>query len=147
MIKTFIIFLSVFLVSNITNASERAPTINVGVYISQPFVMSENNKLTGLAVDLWLGYASKNGLKTIFTEYPTIDALLNLWGKKIKRTERRQLAKDPFRRKSACLYTMWIRFGEAVTIHSSSQNHCALTGPALSAVASKGSVRNSVSSR
>ncbi|EBE1641804.1 transporter substrate-binding domain-containing protein [Salmonella enterica] len=77
MIKTFIIFLSVFLVSNITNASERAPTINVGVYISQPFVMSENNKLTGLAVDLWLGYASKNGLKTIFTEYPTIDALLN----------------------------------------------------------------------
>ncbi|CAD6110820.1 transporter substrate-binding domain-containing protein [Escherichia coli] len=77
MIKTFIILLIIFSMPDMTFASEQDNTVKVGIYISQPFVMNEKNQLTGLAIDLWQGYASKTGLKPHFIEYPTIDALLS----------------------------------------------------------------------
>ncbi|EBG1722272.1 transporter substrate-binding domain-containing protein [Salmonella enterica] len=50
--------------------------VRVGVYISQPFVMSEQGNLTGLAIDLWNSFAGEKKLETEYINFPTINGLL-----------------------------------------------------------------------
>ncbi|ECH9262280.1 transporter substrate-binding domain-containing protein [Salmonella enterica subsp. enterica] len=51
--------------------------VKVGLYVSQPFVMPEQNQMSGLAIDLWKGFARKKKLESEYIEFSTINGLLN----------------------------------------------------------------------
>lgn len=45
--------------------------VNVGIYVSPPFVVAENNTFDGMAIDLWEVVAGKLDLATHYVAYPT----------------------------------------------------------------------------
>lgn len=53
-----------------------ARVVNVGVYVSPPFVAAENNSYDGMAIDLWEVVASNLDLATRYVAYPTIRELV-----------------------------------------------------------------------
>lgn len=50
--------------------------LRVGFYVSPPFVMKEENRLTGMAVELWERTASEFGRQFDYQEFPTIRELV-----------------------------------------------------------------------
>src|SRR5690606_21151803 len=50
--------------------------VNVGVYVSPPFVIAENNTFGGMAIDLWEIVAGKLDLATHYVAYPTFRELV-----------------------------------------------------------------------
>ena len=50
--------------------------IKVGVHISPPFVMIDQGKLTGMAVDLWADLSQELNLKSTYIEYETVQELI-----------------------------------------------------------------------
>ncbi|EBP3305637.1 transporter substrate-binding domain-containing protein [Salmonella enterica subsp. enterica] len=58
-------------------ASPSFQHVKVGVYISQPFVMAEQNQMSGLAIYLWKGFAREKKLESEYIEFSTINGLLD----------------------------------------------------------------------
>ncbi|MDQ0326890.1 ABC-type amino acid transport substrate-binding protein [Rhodopseudomonas julia] len=56
-------------------ASPRA--VDVGLYMSPPFVMEKDKRYEGMAIDLWETIAGRLNFKTDYQTYPTIAALLD----------------------------------------------------------------------
>jgi polar amino acid transport system substrate-binding protein len=54
-----------------------ARVVNVGVYVSPPFVVAENNSYDGMAIDLWEIVAGNLDLATRYEAYPTIRKLVD----------------------------------------------------------------------
>jgi ABC-type amino acid transport substrate-binding protein len=52
-------------------------TVTAGVYVSPPFVLSEDGLHTGMAIELWHALALRAGLATRFVEYPTLRELVD----------------------------------------------------------------------
>ena len=50
--------------------------VNVGIYVSPPFVVAENNTFDGMAIDLWEVVAGKLDLATHYVAYPTFRELV-----------------------------------------------------------------------
>lgn len=50
--------------------------LNVGVYVSPPFVMKNGAHYSGMAIDLWEATARPLGLSYSYREYPTFEALI-----------------------------------------------------------------------
>lgn len=48
----------------------------MGVHISPPFVMIDQGKLTGMAVDLWADLSQELNLKSTYIEYETVQELI-----------------------------------------------------------------------
>ncbi|WP_235911970.1 transporter substrate-binding domain-containing protein [Mesorhizobium xinjiangense] len=58
--------------------TEPAPgAVNVGVYVSPPFVVAQNGTYDGMAIELWEAIAGKLNLATRYVAYPTIRDLVN----------------------------------------------------------------------
>ncbi|EBA9765677.1 hypothetical protein CFJ40_26395 [Salmonella enterica] len=58
MIRMVIFFMSLLTFCPVTVfASPSVQHVKVGLYISQPFDMAEQNQMSGLAIDLWKGFA------------------------------------------------------------------------------------------
>lgn len=55
--------------------ADRQP-IQVGLYLSPPFVIEANGKYSGMAVELWNSLATATGLRSEFRLFPTVGALL-----------------------------------------------------------------------
>lgn len=53
-----------------------ARAVDVGVYVSPPFVVAENNSYDGMAIDLWERVAGNLGLATRYVGYSTIRELV-----------------------------------------------------------------------
>lgn len=51
-------------------------TVKVGVYVIPPFMMKKGDGYQGIAYDLWQAVAHREGLVSVFVEYPTVAALL-----------------------------------------------------------------------
>ncbi|BAY66555.1 extracellular solute-binding protein [Calothrix brevissima NIES-22] len=49
----------------------------VATRVIPPFVISENNQLSGFSIDLWRSIANKTGIKSEFVEYSTVADLLS----------------------------------------------------------------------
>jgi polar amino acid transport system substrate-binding protein len=54
-----------------------ARLVNVGVYVSPPFVIAENNTYDGMATDLWEAVAGDLNLGTRYVAYPTLRELVD----------------------------------------------------------------------
>ncbi|WP_323455109.1 transporter substrate-binding domain-containing protein [Rhizobium sp. Root491] len=54
-----------------------ARLVNVGVYVSPPFVVADNNRYDGMATDLWEAVASDLNLATRYVAYPTLRELVD----------------------------------------------------------------------
>ncbi|MCR4268034.1 transporter substrate-binding domain-containing protein [Nitratireductor sp. ZSWI3] len=57
--------------------SGTARSVNVGVYVSRPFVTEQAGGYDGMAIDLWEKIAGNLGLATHYVAYPTIRALVD----------------------------------------------------------------------
>lgn len=51
--------------------------VRVGVYVSPPFVIEENGRFTGMAVELWQALAEAQGLQSDYRAFPTVRALID----------------------------------------------------------------------
>ncbi|QEN85973.1 transporter substrate-binding domain-containing protein [Labrys sp. KNU-23] len=58
-----------------TTTTTRKP-LNVGVYVSPPFVMKDGARYSGMAIDLWEATARPLGLSYSYHEYPTFETLI-----------------------------------------------------------------------
>ncbi|WP_245505767.1 transporter substrate-binding domain-containing protein [Rhizobium sullae] len=54
-----------------------ARLVNVGVYVSPPFVIADNNTYDGMATDLWEAIAGDLNLGTRYVAYPTLRELVD----------------------------------------------------------------------
>ncbi|MHC1551510.1 transporter substrate-binding domain-containing protein [Phyllobacterium sp. K27] len=54
-----------------------ARLVNVGVYVSPPFVITDNNTYDGMATDLWEAVAGDLNLGTRYVAYPTLRELVD----------------------------------------------------------------------
>jgi polar amino acid transport system substrate-binding protein len=54
-----------------------ARAVNVGVYVSPPFAVAENNSYDGMAIDLWEVVAGNLDLATHYVAYPTFRELVD----------------------------------------------------------------------
>jgi ABC-type amino acid transport substrate-binding protein len=54
-----------------------ARAVNVGVYVSPPFAVAENNSCDGMAIDLWEVVAGNLDLATHYVAYPTFRELVD----------------------------------------------------------------------
>lgn len=54
-----------------------ARLVNVGVYVSPPFVIADNNTYDGMATDLWEAVAGDLNLGTRYVAYPTLRELVD----------------------------------------------------------------------
>lgn len=54
-----------------------ARLVNVGVYVSPPFVIADNNTYDGMATDLWEAVAGDLNLATRYVAYPTLRELVD----------------------------------------------------------------------
>ncbi len=78
MIRMVIFFMSLLTFCPVTVfASPSVQHVKVGLYISQPFVMAEQNQMSGLAIDLWKGFAREKKLESEYIEFSTINGLLD----------------------------------------------------------------------
>ncbi|HDY3404703.1 TPA: transporter substrate-binding domain-containing protein [Salmonella enterica] len=78
MIRMVIFFMSLLTFCPVTVfAAPSVQHVKVGLYISQPFVMPEQNQMSGLAIDLWKGFAREKKLESEYTEFSTINGLLD----------------------------------------------------------------------
>lgn len=50
--------------------------LTVGIYVSPPFVMKQDGRLTGMAIDLWAALAAKLGLQFEYKEIATVRELV-----------------------------------------------------------------------
>lgn len=57
-------------------ASAQPQTLNVGVYVSPPFVLKDEDGFSGMAVDLWNAIADRLELEARFAEYESPRALV-----------------------------------------------------------------------
>lgn len=55
-------------------------SVEVGLYISPPFVMQKDDAYTGMAVDLWESFAESLDLATAYRVYPTVRELVAATG-------------------------------------------------------------------
>jgi ABC-type amino acid transport substrate-binding protein len=60
-----------------TESETPARVVNVGVYVSPPFVVAENNSYDGMASDLWEVVAGNLDLATHYVAYPTFRELVD----------------------------------------------------------------------
>jgi polar amino acid transport system substrate-binding protein len=51
--------------------------VSVGLYLSPPFVIQEQGRFTGMAVELWESIAASQGLQSQYRPYPTVSALID----------------------------------------------------------------------
>ncbi|WP_299599271.1 transporter substrate-binding domain-containing protein [uncultured Microbulbifer sp.] len=52
-------------------------TVDVGLYLSPPFVMEEGESYTGMAIDLWQDIARDQNLKSVYRIYPDLRSLVD----------------------------------------------------------------------
>jgi polar amino acid transport system substrate-binding protein len=58
-------------------APQAKQSVRVGLFISPPFVMQEQNRFTGMGVDLWESIAASQGMQSEYRLFPTIRALID----------------------------------------------------------------------
>jgi polar amino acid transport system substrate-binding protein len=58
-------------------APQAKQPVMVGLFISPPFVMQEQNRFTGMAVELWESIAGALGIQSQYRPFPTIRALID----------------------------------------------------------------------
>ncbi len=58
------------------DAQEMPRSVQVGVYVSEPFVEKDGEFYTGMAIDLWHDIATRLNLATRFIEYPNYTELI-----------------------------------------------------------------------
>ena len=51
--------------------------VSVGLFLSPPFVMQEQGRFTGMAVELWESIAGPQGIQSEYRPFPTIRALID----------------------------------------------------------------------
>jgi polar amino acid transport system substrate-binding protein len=51
--------------------------VSVGLYLSPPFVMQEQGRFTGMAVELWESIAGPQGMQSEYRPFPTVRALID----------------------------------------------------------------------
>jgi ABC-type amino acid transport substrate-binding protein len=51
--------------------------VSVGLYLSPPFVIREQDHFTGMAVELWESIAGKEGFQSEYRTFPTVGALID----------------------------------------------------------------------
>lgn len=61
---------------SVTPPTENQP-LKVGIHLSPPFVMQENNNYTGMAIDLWDLLSTNLGVQSEYKEYNTVSELIN----------------------------------------------------------------------
>jgi len=69
-----LILLSVF--TAVSNKTEREVPIRVGVTLSPPYVFNDNNRLTGVSIDLWKIICDTLGLEYKLQYYKTLDSIM-----------------------------------------------------------------------
>lgn len=63
--------------AELRGAQPEERTVEVGLYVSPPFVMQQNGRFTGMAMDLWEALASKLRLRSEYRVLPTIKELVD----------------------------------------------------------------------
>ncbi|MDH7787591.1 polar amino acid transport system substrate-binding protein [Ochrobactrum sp. 19YEA23] len=73
----FIAFLSAFSqAANAQGPTEPSKPVQVGVYVSEPFVNNEGNGYSGMAIDIWRNIAARLNIKSHYVEYPNYSDLM-----------------------------------------------------------------------
>ncbi|MFO0990856.1 MAG: transporter substrate-binding domain-containing protein [Hyphomicrobiales bacterium] len=72
----FAVVAAIFIVIPVVRAQE-PPIVRAAVGVLPPFVVKEDNQLTGFSVDLWNEIATRLAIKTTYQEVSDVDELLN----------------------------------------------------------------------
>lgn len=51
--------------------------VTVGLYLSPPFVVQEQGRFTGMAIELWESLAASQGIRSEYRSFPTVRALID----------------------------------------------------------------------
>ncbi len=69
-----------FLAAGSTAAQETRQAgqpVRVGLYLSPPFVMQEQSRVSGMAIELWESLARSQGIESEYRTFPTVRALID----------------------------------------------------------------------
>ncbi len=80
-LRLIVTLLALFMAAPLTAQAQDAgtttpETVDVGLYMSPPFVMEKDGHYTGMAIDLWEALAKARGIDYRYRPYKTISALL-----------------------------------------------------------------------
>ena len=73
---SFILLLTVLWPQGAALAQQSSESLKVGVFVNPPFVMREDGRYTGMAVELWETLATKLGREFTYAEFETIHDLV-----------------------------------------------------------------------
>ncbi|MER9329626.1 transporter substrate-binding domain-containing protein [Mesorhizobium sp. M0488] len=73
---SFVLLLTLVWPQVAAQAQHTSEPLNVGVFVNPPFVMKENGRFTGMAVDLWQDIAPKLGRQYHYIEFQTVHDLV-----------------------------------------------------------------------
>ncbi len=62
--------------SSFAHAQQTPRPVQVGVYVSEPFVNKEGNSYSGMAIDIWHDIATRMNLASQYVEYPNYAELV-----------------------------------------------------------------------
>jgi ABC-type amino acid transport substrate-binding protein len=73
----FTVFLAVFSgAANAQGPTETSKPVQVGIYVSEPFVNNDGNGYSGMAIDIWQNIAARLNITSHYVEYPNYSDLM-----------------------------------------------------------------------
>ncbi|MFS1808987.1 transporter substrate-binding domain-containing protein, partial [Bacillus anthracis] len=70
-------FIGAFVSFPVSSQDSKSEAMKVGVYISPPFVVKNDDVYSGMAIDLWVDISARIGRKSEFIEYQNYTDLIN----------------------------------------------------------------------
>ncbi|NKW80701.1 transporter substrate-binding domain-containing protein [Ochrobactrum pecoris] len=71
-----LLILLLVVISSVSYAQQAPKPVQVGVYVSEPFVNKQGNAYSGMAIDIWQDIATRMNLASQYVEYPNYTELV-----------------------------------------------------------------------
>nr|WP_249126855.1 transporter substrate-binding domain-containing protein [Brucella oryzae] len=75
-LRRYLLTLLLVVVSSVSYAQQTPGSVQVGVYVSEPFVNKQGSSYSGMAIDIWQDIATRMNLVSQYVEYPNYTELV-----------------------------------------------------------------------